>query len=107
MENYTGYILKFKIPKGWTAYIMTLEDVKLIFKGFGICDDCGSVSPIGCYVPILNHYMCFECFEDWIKHCEFYEEDLPYEKRNIDFLEKQIKENKFLRLFQIKKLKGE
>ena len=70
---------------------MNFMDVVMIFNGYGICDECGDSTNKGYYVPVLNHYQCPKCYEDWKSSCEFYEEDLWFEKDNIKFVEERIK----------------
>ena len=69
---------KFTIPEGYIAYSCYAFETGFL-GGMGICDDCGEFAPCGYLVPVLNHYMCPKCFQEWTSHNTFYLEDLPIE----------------------------
>lgn len=54
---------KIKTQRGYIAYSCRGSETALI-GGMGICDDCGTPASMGYLVPVLNHYMCPECFTD-------------------------------------------
>ena len=84
-------VKKFQLKNGYICYIMNFVEAVAIFNGLGICDECCKHEYIGFYVPVLNRYMCEECFYDWANRCKFYEEDLWFEKQNIEYVEERIK----------------
>lgn len=74
-------IKKFTTRAGHVAYKTTLQET-FTWGGLGICDDCGTLHREGGYlVPVLNHWMCEECFTDWQKRAKHYAEDDEYEKQ--------------------------
>lgn len=82
-------MLKFQTRQGYIAYRCTSEETTLL-GGMGICDDCGEFSPNGFLVPVLNHYMCPHCFEDWQNRGRYYPEDIPIEHRHAAYFERMI-----------------
>ena len=80
---------KIKTSVGYTAYQATAYETALL-GGAGICDHCGEFADEGYLVPVLNHYMCPECFKDWEQRGRFYPEDLPVEQRTIAYYEAMI-----------------
>lgn len=61
---------KFKTAKGYIVYKATAAETALL-GGIGVCDDCGQETAQGFLVPVLNHYMCPACFQDWEAHGTF------------------------------------
>jgi len=50
----------------------------IAWGGFGICDYCGKKHEheyYGYYIPVLNSWYCQECFDEFAKKYEYYEED--------------------------------
>ncbi len=83
-------MIKSKISCGWTFYKTTLEEI-LSFGGLGICDDCGEFHPEGGFlVPVLNHWMCQKCFDEWKSRAKFYSSDLDFEQSYIKLYESHI-----------------
>lgn len=80
---------KFATPQGYTAYSCSAIETTPL-GGMGICDDCGRSAPVGYLVPVLNHYMCPKCFEEWTSRSKFYWEDLPIETKNAAYYESRI-----------------
>ena len=75
---------KFINEKGFTVYEMTgAETMK--FGGYGICDYCNEGAVKGYLIPVLNHYYCEECYNNWLKRAEYYEEDRWFEERKIEY----------------------
>lgn len=79
-------IYKFAVKK-MTVYKMNNVQTVTIFNGAGICDDCGTSARDGYYVPVLNLYLCQECFDDWCEHCKHYKEDDEVEEGNVEWFE--------------------
>lgn len=53
-----------------------------------ICDWCGKTflpSDRGVYIAVLNHWYCWNCFNDWYARAEWYHEDADVERRNFEF----------------------
>lgn len=53
-----------------------------------ICDWCGKThlpSDKGCYIAVLNHWYCQECFEEWVERATWYAEDADVERKNFEF----------------------
>ena len=80
-------MIKFKNRVGWTVYKITADEC-YSFGGMSICDDCGKFQPEGGYlVPVLNHFMCSDCFNDWNSRCKFYPSDIDFENSIIMYYE--------------------
>lgn len=83
-------MVKFKTSVGWIAYKTTTAEIMSI-GGFGICDECNEAQLNGGYlVPVLNHWMCQKCFDEWKKTANYYPQDAPIEKKNSEYYEKLI-----------------
>jgi hypothetical protein len=80
---------KIKTEIGHTAYETTVTELILI-GGFGICDECNEFAPKGYLVPVLNHYQCPKCFENWSKRAKFYSEDVEFERRTEFYYESKM-----------------
>ena len=80
---------KISTKQGYIAYACTAAETTYL-GGLGICDDCGEAAPNGFLVPVLNHYMCPDCFEDWQSRGRFYPEDLPFESKTAAHYESRI-----------------
>lgn len=81
---------RFKVPCGWTAYFTPGFEVSLI-GGFNICDNCGRFHPAGGFlVPVLNRWLCPNCFEVWSRRAKFYPSDVDFEAYYIKFYESRI-----------------
>lgn len=50
----------------------------------GICDMCNRPTSVGYYVAVINQWMCEDCYNDFIKSVDRYEEDMRIENRNFD-----------------------
>ena len=80
-------MIKFKNKVGWTVYRISAAEC-YSFGGLAICDDCNTFCPKGGYlVPVLNHFMCDKCYNDWNNRCKFYPEDLDFENSIIKYYE--------------------
>lgn len=82
-------MIKFKAKSGHLAYRSNAVET-LLLGGMGICDDCGELATEGFLVPVLNHYMCPECFHNWENRGTFYSEDIPYEQHTAACFESRI-----------------
>lgn len=82
-------MLKFRTRQGYIAYRCTASETTLL-GGIGVCDDCNEFAESGFLVPVLNHYMCPRCFEDWQNHSHYYPEDIPIEQRRAAYYESVI-----------------
>ena len=91
-------IYKGRTTKGYVYYYMRAIDTLEIFGGCGICDDCGKFTILGIYVPVLNHYLCLDCYKSFMKTCKYYLEDKWFEDLNIKYVDRQINENENLKL---------
>lgn len=80
---------KIRLKNGLTAYRTTALELVLI-GGFGICDECNSRPPEGYLVPVLNHWMCPKCFDEWKDTGKYNPQDAPIEARNCRYYESKI-----------------
>lgn len=81
-------MIKYELPIGYVAYKISSEEC-FSFGGLSICDDCGTFCSEGGYlVPVLNHFMCSECFFDWLSRAKFYSEDLDFEQYWVRYYER-------------------
>ena len=39
----------------------------------------------GYLIPVLNHYYCEKCYNEWVESAEYYEEDRWFEERKIEY----------------------
>lgn len=49
-----------------------------------ICDMCNRPASVDYYVAVINQWMCEDCYNDFIKSVDRYEEDMRIENRNFD-----------------------
>lgn len=80
---------KFKLKCGYIAYEATIDEIALL-GGFGICDECNELALAGYLIPVLNHYMCPRCFEEWVDRTIYYPEDIHIETQNAKYYESKI-----------------
>lgn len=80
---------KFKLKCGYIAYEATIEEIALL-GGFGICDECNNLAYAGYLVPVMNRYMCPDCFEEWAGSAIYYPEDIRIETMNAEYYESKI-----------------
>ena len=80
---------KFKLDNGLTYYEV---DIIELFRlgGAGICDHCGEYHTTGYLIPVLNHWICKSCFEEWSKNTKHYPSDDIYERMSIEYYESKI-----------------
>lgn len=83
-------MIKNKLPNGLIYYKTTTTEIRSI-GGRCICDECGKFQPDGGFlVPVLNHWQCKSCFDDWKSCCRHYPEDDDYEEVVCRMYEKRI-----------------
>ena len=75
---------KFINEKGFTVYETNIVEI-MEFGGYGICDYCNGAALKGYLIPVLNHYYCEECYNNWLERAEYYEEDRWFEERKIEY----------------------
>ncbi len=75
---------KFINEKGFTVYEIT-GIVKIKFGGYRVCDSCNKAAVKGYLIPVLNGYLCEECYNRWIERAKYYEEYRKYEERKIRY----------------------
>lgn len=76
---------KVENPKGFLVIeVSGTENIEKI-GGMAICDSCNSHSSDGYYIAVLNHWVCPDCFNEWIERAKRHEEDIRIEQRNYDF----------------------
>lgn len=81
---------KLLTPHGYIAYRTTTAEIQSI-GGLGVCDECGEHHPEGGYlVPVLNHWMCEKCFNEWESDARYYPEDIPVQNRRAAYYESLI-----------------
>lgn len=81
---------KMKTKNGLLVYKTTTAEIASI-GGMGICDECGKPSLEGGYlIPVMNHWMCHACFDEWKDRAKYYPEDEPIEARNARYYEARI-----------------
>lgn len=82
--------------KGFKVLEITRQEMmdKLTRYGcLGICDMCNRPISVGYYVAVINRWMCKDCYNDFIKSIDRYEEDMKIENKNF---------NRFCNLFNVK-----
>lgn len=82
--------------KGFKVLEITRQEMmdKLTRYGcLGICDMCNRPISVGYYVAVINQWMCEDCYNDFIKSIDRYEEDMKIENKNF---------NRFCNLFNVK-----
>lgn len=80
---------KFLSKQGYVVYKVRREQLALI-GSLGICDECNECSEYGYLIPVLNHYQCPNCFEEWNNNHTYYPEDLWFEKEYVACYEYKI-----------------
>lgn len=80
---------KFLSKQGYVVYKVRRDQLVLI-GGLGVCDECNYSSEYGYLIPVLNHYQCPKCFDEWNNHHTYYEEDLLFQDGYVEFYENEI-----------------
>ena len=81
---------KLSTKNGLIAYRATAAEIKRAFGSPGVCDECGMKKDDGYLIPVLNHWQCPECFEEWAVFAKHYPENDPVEAANAAFYENVI-----------------
>lgn len=82
--------------KGFKVLEITRQEMMDKFTRYGclgICDRCNRPTSVGYYVAVINQWMCKDCYNDFIKSIDRYEEDMKIENKNF---------NRFCNLFNVK-----
>ena len=80
---------KLKTKVGYIAYKTTRSEICGI-GGFGICDTCNITAESGYLVPVLNRWLCPECYKHRESNAVYYAEDIPIERKNSEYYERTI-----------------
>lgn len=73
--------------KAGYIYLKTTAEECGKWGGLGICDDCNKESDSGYLVPVLNCWLCKDCFSCWEEHAVYHPEDIPYEAQKTAYYE--------------------
>lgn len=81
---------KIENEKGFL--VLEVSHIECITKlgGYGICDSCNKASTDGYYIAVLNHWVCPECYKEWIGRAKRYANDIPIEERNYAHYSKRL-----------------
>jgi len=60
---------------------VSLDEVIVKFKGFGICDSCNGRPKAFMYIPVLHSCYCQKCFNKWYADAINYTEDRNFENK--------------------------
>lgn len=72
--------------------IKTSKQEIISIGGFGICDSCAKISEYGYLIPALGSYWyCEKCYQEWLGHCRYYEEDREFEENKYKYYIKLLK----------------
>ena len=84
---------KFLSNTGWVVVEMnTIECFQALPGTLMICDHSNEyISGKAYYVPVLNHLLNENSFNEWNDTAKYYPEDVPYETRNYEFVSSRIK----------------
>lgn len=82
-------MLKNKLDNGLVYYKLSSAELNII-GGLGICDFCNSYTDEGYLIPVLNHYYCKSCFDEWKSKAQKYPEDGEIEKKRCNYYEQMI-----------------
>ena len=85
--------LLIRTTKKWLAVKISLEEISKAFPGsLFLCDHTNN--PIlgeSYYIPVLNHILCKEAYEEWLSTTKYYASNVPYETKNLKYLKTKIK----------------
>lgn len=73
--------------KGFKVLEITRQEMMGKFTRYGclgICDMCNRPTSVGYYVAVINQWMGKDCYDDFIKSINRYEEDMEIESRNFN-----------------------
>ena len=80
---------KMRLSNGLIAYKVTRAELYEL-GGVGVCDSCNALRSEGYLVPVLNRWMCLQCFDKWKARCVAYPEDACIEAKNCEYYESKI-----------------
>lgn len=86
---------RINTDKGFIVYRASAEEVARL-GGYGVCDHCNEFALSGYLIPVLNHYLCEKCFDEWIKESTYYPEDVEIENRTAEYYENLIPVEKYV-----------
>lgn len=67
-----------KLENGCIAYMIDAKETALI-GGKGVCDCCNASPVFGFLVPIVDRFMCPDCFVSWLLNAEYDKSDRSFE----------------------------
>ncbi|MDD3029811.1 MAG: hypothetical protein PHS57_05985 [Alphaproteobacteria bacterium] len=74
---------------GYLAYEVDRVELTLL-RSPGMCDTCSQRPFRGYLVPVLNQFLCCECYKEFESFIKYYESDIPIERKNAAYYEKMI-----------------
>lgn len=77
-------------PKGFKVIETSMTEC-ISMGGMAICDSCNQCSVKGYLIAVLNHWMCPECYNEWLEEAVWYEEDVVYENRTFNNYKRILK----------------
>jgi hypothetical protein len=67
------------------------EDTGVVYDHKLLCYTCNnSITDNVYYVAAINHALCKECCDDFIKNIDRHPEDIPYEKRHYNYYAEKL-----------------
>lgn len=77
VKNYKGFkILEIKREE--------MLDKLSRYGSLGICDSCMRPASVGYYIAVINQWFCEDCYKDFLKTIDRYEEDERIENKNFE-----------------------
>lgn len=70
--------------KGFLVIKTNIVEMAATMDSPGICDHCNKMAVNGYLVSVLNHYLCEDCYKEWMGYAENYPEDQHIERKNMD-----------------------
>lgn len=85
----------FMSKTGYKVAELTHAEAIERFVGTSLIDDMSGnsiplISDKSYYIPVLNHLVSKKSFLEWDERAKFYESDIKYQDRNVDFYLKGI-----------------
>lgn len=82
---------EIRSKNGFKAYVCSAKETKLI-GGCGVCDCCNERVSAGFLVPVMDYYMCPECFFNFDRNYpkNLGSDELAYEFKKSRFYESHI-----------------
>lgn len=78
-----------KLKNGCKVYMIDSKETALI-GGKGVCDCCNSLPVFGFLVPIVNRFMCPDCFVSWFLNSEYDKSERSFENYYCTLYESKI-----------------